>query len=355
MPCASSHWLCQYATISAAKEEVLDRKMRNHRHGLLIQLSLVLLLLAATGACSSTPESHGVQDPTQIEPAPLEAGESLQVVATTNIVGDVVHQVGGDHIALNTLMGIGIDPHSYVPSPADSAAIHDAHVVFANGAGLESDLEQVFEGAGGDALHVSLSDGLQHRIIGGELEEAEDEHEHNEGEIDPHVWFDVNNVILWVDTIEQVLSALDPANAAAYQANAASYTQELEDLDAWVVEQLATIPEANRKLVTNHPTFGYLAGRYGLAQVGAVYPFSPSAEPSARDIALLQDTIREFSVPAVFAESTVNPKLAEQVAADTGIELVALYSGSLGGPGSGAETYIELIRYDINAIADALK
>ncbi|MGD8904842.1 MAG: metal ABC transporter substrate-binding protein, partial [Anaerolineae bacterium] len=185
--------------------------MRNHRHDLLIHLSLVLLLLAATGACSSTPESHGVQDPTQIEPVPLEAGESLQVVATTNIVGDVVHQVGGDHIALNTLMGIGIDPHSYVPSPADSAAIHDAHVVFANGAGLESDLEQVLEGAGGDALHVYLSDGLQHRLIGGGLEEAEDEHEHNEGEIDPHVWFDVKNVILWVDTIEQVLSALDPA------------------------------------------------------------------------------------------------------------------------------------------------
>jgi len=321
----------------------------------LVRLGLVLLLLAATGACSSTPESQGIQDPSQIQPVSLDTGENLQVVATTNIVGDVVHQVGGDHIALDTLMALGIDPHSYVPSPADSAAIHDAHVVFANGAGLESNLEGVFEGAGGDAVHVYLSDGLQHRLIGGGLEEAEDEHEHNEGEVDPHVWFDVKNVIHWVETIEQVLSALDPANAAAYGANAASYTQDLEELDAWVVEQLAAIPEANRKLVTSHPTFGYLAGRYGLEQVGAVFPFSPSAEPSARDVASLEDTIREFDLPAIFVESTVNTKLAEQVAADTGVKLVALYTGSLGGPGSGAETYIELIRYDISAIADALR
>ena len=333
----------------------MDRKMRILGQNLLSRFGLVVLLVAVSSACGGTSLPEAAQAPAQLEPVSLGAGEKLQVVATTNIVGDVVHQVGGEHIALITLMGIGIDPHSYVPSPADSAAIHDAHVVFANGAGLESDLERVFEAAGGAAAQVYLSDGLQHRLIGGALEEAGDEHDHEEGEIDPHVWFDVQNVILWVESIEQVLSALDPAHAAAYQANAASYTQELEELDAWVIEQVASIPEANRKLVTNHPTFGYLAGRYGLEQIGAVYPFSPSAEPSARDIATLEDTIREFGVPAVFAESTVSPKLAEQVADDTGVKLVALYSGSLGGPGSGVETYIELIRYDISAIAEALR
>ena len=174
-------------------------------------------------------------------------------------MGDVVRQVGGDSIELTTLMSIGIDPHSYVPTPADSAAIHDAHVVFASGAGLESDLKQVFESAGGDAVRVYLSDGLEHRLVGGTIEEDGDGHGHDEGDVDPHVWFDVRNVIHWVETIEQALSALDPANAAAYQANAAAYTQELEELDAWVVEQVAAIPQANRKLVTNHPSFGYLA------------------------------------------------------------------------------------------------
>jgi ABC-type Zn uptake system ZnuABC Zn-binding protein ZnuA len=308
------------------------------------------------GACGgATTEPEQPQDLAQLGSISLDAGEKLRVVATTNIVGDVVHQVGGDTIELTTLMGIGIDPHSYVPTPAGSAAIHDAHIVFASGAGLESDLEDAFESAGGDAVQVHLSDGLQHRLAGGTLEEAGDGHAHDKGDIDPHVWFDVENVIHWVESVEKALSALDPANATAYQANAAAYAQELEDLDAWVVEQVAAIPQANRKLVTNHPSFGYFAGRYGLEQVGAVYPFSPSAEPSARDIALLEDAIREYGVPAVFTESTVNPKLAEQVADDTGTKLVSLYSGSLGGPGSGAETYILLIRYDVGAIANALK
>ena len=339
----------------AVNEENRDRKMRIHGQTLLSWFGVAVLLGAVLSACGATPEPEGPQDLAQLESISLDAGEKLSVVATTNIVGDVVRQVGGDRIELTTLMSIGIDPHSYVPTPADSAAIHDAHIVFASGAGLESDLEQVFESAGGDAVRVYLSDGLQHRLTEGTLEEGGDGHAHDEGDSDPHVWFDVRNVIHWVETIEQALSALDPANAAAYQANAAAYTQELEELDAWVVEQVAAIPQANRKLITNHPSFGYLAGRYGLEQVGAIYPFSPSAEPSARDIALLDDTIREYGVPAVFTESTVNPKLAEQVAADTGVKLVALYSGSLGEPGSGAETYILLIRYDVGAIASALR
>ena len=329
--------------------------MRTFRRRLLSWLGVAVLLGAVLGGCSSQPETDQPQDLAQLEPISLKAGEKLSVIATTNIVGDVVGQVGGDQVELTTLMGIGIDPHSYVPTPADSAAIYDAHVVFASGAGLESDLKQTFESTGGDAIRIYLSDGLQHRLTEGSLEEEGDGHEHDEGEVDPHVWFDVQNVIRWVETIEQVLSALDPANAAAYQANAAAYAQELEELDAWVIEQVATIPQANRKLVTNHPSFGYLAGRYGLEQVGAVYPISPSAEPSARDIALLEDTIREYGVPAVFAESTVNPKLAQQVADDTGVKLVALYSGSLGESGSGAETYILLIRYDVGAIANALR
>jgi ABC-type Zn uptake system ZnuABC Zn-binding protein ZnuA len=321
-------------------------------------LGVIILIAALVGACGGTaPEGveEQVRDVTEVERVPLGSGEKLQVVATTNIVGDVVSQVGGDEIALTTLMEIGVDPHSYVPTPAGTAAIHDGHVVFANGAGLEADLEEMFESAGGDAVQVYLSQELEHRASGEGPAEADHDHGPEEEGLDPHAWFDVQNVIHWAETIEQTLSALDPANAEAYRANAAAYVEELEDLDAWVVEQVATIPQANRKLVTNHPAFGYLADRYGLEQVGAVYPVSPSAEPSAQDIAALQDAILEYGVPAVFTESTVNPKLAQQVAQDTGVELVALYSGSLGGPGSGAESYIALIRYDVKAIVAALR
>jgi ABC-type Zn uptake system ZnuABC Zn-binding protein ZnuA len=302
---------------------------------------LLLLVLAGLSTCGVAPEARqGDAPPTRA------AGETLRVVATTNIVGDVVRQVGGDRIALIVLMEPGVDPHSYVPTPADTAAVYDAHVVFANGLDLEESLEEMLESTGGNATQVHLSDDLAVR-------EGAGEHEH-EG-VDPHVWLDVRSVIHWTETIEDTLSALDPTNAEAYRVNAAAYTRELETLDAWVVQQIATVPEGNRKLVTNHPAFGYFAGRYGLEQVGTVYPVSPAAEPSAQEIAALEDAIRGYGVPAVFAESTVNPKLAQQVAEDTGVRLVPLYSGSLGGPGSGVESYLELMRYDVTAIVEALR
>ena len=323
---------------------------------------IVALMLAMMNACVGTApqtdrEHQEIHDPetTELQPVPLGAGEKLSVVATTNIVGDVVGQVGGDRIELTTLMDVGQDPHTYVPTPADTAAIHDADVVFASGVDLEANLDEMFSSAGGDAVQVHISHGLE--LLGSETgrAEAHDEDGHRYGGDDPHVWFNVQNVIQWVNNLEHTLSALDPDSAEVYEENAQAYIHQLEELDAWVMEQVAQVPEANRKLVTNHPALGYFADRYGLEQVGAVYPISPSAEPSARDIAALEDAIRAYGVPAVFVETTVNPNLAELVAQDTGVKLVPLYTGSLGEPGSGAESYILLIRFDVNAIVDALK
>lgn len=324
-------------------------------------LAIILALLVLSGiGCQpkvpSTPENtESDHERPELSPVTLGQGEKLRVVATTNIVADVVDRVGGDQIELTTLMAVGVDPHSYIPTPADTAALHDAHVVVANGAGLEKDLEEMLDSAGGDAVQVYVSDGLELRPApGGPAHEGEGgDPEH--GDVDPHVWFDVQNVIRWVETIEHTLSVLDPASAEIYQANAEAYTHELKELDDWIVEQIATIPEAERKFVTSHPAFGYLADRYGLEQLGAVYPSSPSSEPSAQDIAELEEIIREHGVSVVFAESTVSPKLAEQVAQDAGIELVSLYTGSLGGPGTGIESYVDLMRYDVSAIVTALK
>jgi ABC-type Zn uptake system ZnuABC Zn-binding protein ZnuA len=321
-------------------------------------LVLVTGLAVACGNAASTGEPAHGSEPGALEPLTLEAGEKLAVVATTNIVGDVVAQVAGDRIDLVTLMGTGVDPHSYVPTPADTAAIYDADVVLISGGGLEANMENVLESAGGEASRVSLFEGIEPLPAGSEAHEAEDageEADHDHGDVDPHVWFSVPNVIHWVDRIEQTLSALDPANAGHYQENARAYIAELEALDGWIMDQVALIPEGNRRLVTNHPVFGYFAARYGLEQVGAVYPVSPAAEPSAQEIAALQDAIQAFGVPAVFTESTVNPKLAEQVAEDTGVQLVPLYTGSLGEPGSGAGTYLDMMRYDVEAIVEALR
>ena len=177
-------------------------------------LGLIILMAVLVGACGGAPPEGAeeqVQDVAELEPVPLGSGEKLQVVATTNIVGDVVSQIGGDEIALTTLMEIGVDPHSYVPTPAGTAAIHDGHVAFANGAGLEADLAEMFESAGGDAAQIHLSQKLEHRASGEGPAEADHDHGPEEGGLDPHAWFDVQNVIHWAETIEQTLSALDPA------------------------------------------------------------------------------------------------------------------------------------------------
>ncbi|MFQ6102551.1 MAG: metal ABC transporter solute-binding protein, Zn/Mn family [Anaerolineae bacterium] len=292
----------------------------------------LMLTLAACGPSATSQPASGAE-------------ERLQVVATTTIVGDVVHAVGGDVIALTVLLPLGTDPHSYEPTPQDVAAVADADVVFVNGAGLEVFLDSLLENAGGDAQVVSVSEGITFRHLGGE-----------HGNPDPHVWFDPHNVAVWVANVEQTLSASDPANAEVYAANGSEYKTALQELDAWIRDQVAQIPEANRKLVTDHAAFGYFADRYGFEQVGAVFPgFSTLAEPSAQERAELEEAIRAFDVQAIFVGTTVNPGLAQQVAEDTGARVVFLYTGSLSEPGGPADSYLALMRYDVSAIVDALK
>ena len=277
----------------------------------------------------------------------------LSVVATTTIVGDVVSAVGGDLINLTTLLPIDADPHSYQPVPQDIAAVSKADVVFLNGLGLEESLEDVVSGAVEEAVMVFVSDGIEALHLDEEEEEAAG-HEH--GDQDPHVWMDPNNIIIWVENIASTLSALDPANAEAYAANAEAYIQELETLDAWTVEQVATLPEEDRLLVADHRVLSYFAARYGFELVGAVVPgFSTLAEPSAQDIAKLEDQIITLGVPAVFVSITVNPNLAERIAGDTGAQVIPLYTGSLSGPDGPAPTYLKMMRYNVSTIVEALK
>jgi manganese/iron transport system substrate-binding protein len=162
--------------------------------------------------------------------------------------------------------------------------------------------------------------------------------------------------MVWTHNIEYALSTLDPDNAEAYEANAKAYQAKLEELDGWIHEQVAQVSETDRKLVTDHTSFSYFAHRYGFEQIGAVFPgYSTLAEPSAQDIAVLEDAIGEFDVAAVFVGITVNPDLAERVAEDTGTLLVFLYTGSLSEPGGPADDYISLMRYNVSAIVEALR
>lgn len=328
---------------------------------LLAFLSGVFLIAAQCNAPASLTPPVAVTSGGAL-PAVLLNGQKLNVIATTSIVADVVHNVGGDKINLTTLLPLGADPHSFEPTPADLARVSGVHVIFANGLGLEEFLAEMIENAGGKAPVVEVSDGLTARRFAegdeheeGEEHEGTEENHHHEGG-DPHTWTSPANVEVFVRNIEQALSALDPANAAAYKANAQAYIAQLDELDGWVKAEIETIPAENRKLVTDHTAFGYYADRYGLEQVGAIIPsFTTVAEPSARELAQLQDVIGQYKIKAVFVAETVNPELAERLARDTGVALVTLYGGSLGGPGSGAETYLAYTRYNTTAIVNALR
>jgi ABC-type Zn uptake system ZnuABC Zn-binding protein ZnuA len=283
----------------------------------------------------------------------LAPGEQLQVVATTSIVADVVRQVGQDKIKVTMLMPLGADPHTFEPSPRDVASVADADVVFGNGAGLEDFLDTILESAGAADKVVFLSAGID--LLEQEAQDEHDDEEH-EHQADPHTWTDPNNVIVWVDNIEHALSVLDPENAATFGENAEVYRSELVALDQWVRAEVANIPEERRQIVTDHQLFRYFVDKYGFTQVGAIVPgYSTVAEPSARELAQLEEAIQELDVPAVFVGNTVNPTLAERVAEDTGSELVFLYTGSLTEPGGVAGTYIDYIRYNVSAIVHALE
>ncbi len=316
------------------------------------------------------PDDH-ITDLAALQPVSLEldAGQKLRVVATTNIVGDVVSNLGGEAIDLTLLLPLGADPHTFVPSPRDVTAVADAHLIFINGLGLEAFLEELIENAGGQAVVISVSAGVETRQFGQnedqsegqdesqneghEADEDDDAHHHS---VDPHTWMSPANVMVWIHNIEGALRALDPANGGTYEANATTYETELETLDTWVKEQLASIPAENRKLVTDHDTFGYYVDRYDLELVGAVIPaYSTNAEPSAQELAALQRAITGFGAKAIFVGTTVNSKLAEQAARDSGVRLAPLYTGSLGQAGSGAETYLDYMRYNTTAIVEALK
>ena len=283
----------------------------------------------------------------------LTALGATRVVATTTIVGDVVSQVGGDAIDLVILLPVDADPHAFEPTPQDRVAIARADVLVLNGAGLEAGLDSILQTATG--VVVDLSEGIVLRALDENHEEHDEEHDEGHREIDPHTWFDPMNVALWTDTLAEAFATIDPTNAASFRENAAAYRRKLETLDHWIAEQVEAVPMENRRLVTDHTVFGYFADRYGFEQVGAIFPgFSTVAEPSARELAELQDTIRLLSIPAVFIGSIVPPGLAEQIAADTGTRLITLYTGALSGPEGPAETYLEMMRFDVEAIVGGL-
>jgi len=279
----------------------------------------------------------------------------LRVVATTTIVADVVKNVAGDQVDLHVLVPAGVDEHSFQYTPEDVARVTDADVIFMNGAGLETFMKPLLENAGQHAKVVSISDGISLKQAAPEDEPLAQKGTRSVQAYDPHVWMDPNNVMVWTQNIAAALAELDAPHASEYQANASSYRQNLAELDRWIQQQAAQIPEANRQLVTVHQIFTYFADRYGFKQIGAIIPsYSTEAEPTAQQLAALEDAIRHFGVKAIFVGNTVNPNLAKEVASDTNVHLTPIYTGSLTN-GSPAGTYLDYMHFNVDAIVQALK
>jgi zinc/manganese transport system substrate-binding protein len=300
-------------------------------------------------------------------------GNRLRVVATNSITGDLVRNVAGDRADVTVLVAANGDSHTYEPTPADANAIASADLVFENGLGLEPWLDDVFDASGSSSTRVVVTQQIIPLRVADEpqFDNAADatpvdgdpatrtvSSEPVEGEFDPHVWFDVANVKLMVAAIETALVAADAANADAYHTNAASYQTQLDTLDRFVLDQVATLPESNRKLVTSHDTFAYFAQRYGFQIVGTALPSitTESADPSAAEIAQLVDDIEAAGVAAIFPENVSNPALLDQIASEAGVTVgPPLFTDALGAPDSEGGTYLDMITYDVTAIVTALQ
>ncbi len=269
-----------------------------------------------------------------------------RVVATTTLIADWVEQVGQDRVELTSLLQPGVDPHIYEPVPADGVALEQADLVFYNGYNLEPGLIRLVEATAQGARRVALAEILDPIVAD----------EDGIPTPDPHVWGNVENVILMVEHIAQELTELAPNEAAFFQANAAAYGAELQELHTWIAEQIQTIPPPSRVLVTTHDAFAYYTQAYGLKMGGSLLGISTEEQPSAQTVARLVEEIRALQVPAIFAETTLNPALIQTVAAEAGVEVAEqeLYSDSLGEAGSGAETYLEMMRLNTCAIVAAL-
>ena len=284
------------------------------------------------------------------------SAEPLKVVASFSIIGDFAQNVGGDRIELTTLVGPDGDAHVYEPSPADAVSMSKANVVLVNGLNFEGFLKRLVEASATKASVVELTKGIE------PLKMEENAHGHGEaggnghdhGEFDPHAFQSISNAKVYVKNIADAFCAADAAGCDTYKANAQAYTAKLDAEDAEVKAAVASIPEEKRTIITSHDAFGYFEHAYGLTFL-APEGISTEAEASAADVAALIKQVRDDKASAIFVENITNPRLVEQIAGETGIEVGGtLYSDALSKADGPASTYIDMMKNNISTIKAAI-
>jgi zinc/manganese transport system substrate-binding protein len=275
-----------------------------------------------------------------ISVAPLHAQSRLNVVASFSILGDFVHNVGGNRVSVTTLVGPAGDVHVYTPAPQDAEKVANAKLLIVNGLGLEGWLPRLLQASGSKAPIVVATKGIAPLKLGSDA--------------DPHAWQSVANAKVYVANISDALMAADPADAEVFRANAKTYLAKLDVLEREVREAIAKIPEGRRRAISTHDAFGYFAAAYGIDFI-APEGVSTESEPSARDIAGIITQIKISKIPAVFLENISDPRLIQRIAAETGARIGGtLYSDSLTGEKGDAPTYIDMVRHNIKTLTSAL-
>lgn len=283
------------------------------------------------------------------------ADGSVSVVATTTVLGDLVRNVVGENAEVEVLMPVGVNPHDFQASAQQVATVQRADLVVANGLGLEAGLHDVLEAATADGVRVwEVAPDIEPRPFV-EVVDAEEEDDHEDGDLDPHFWLDPHRVALAAELLAARLAEAVPG--VDWSARADVYAAELDSLDIKSMERLAVVAPGDRKLVTNHLSLGYFSDRYGFEMIGTVIPGGESlANPSSAELASLVDFIEREQVRAIFTETIEPDTLAQAVAAEAGYEVkvVELYTGSLGEPGSDGDTLIKMMETNVGRIAEAL-
>lgn len=282
----------------------------------------------------------------------VAAEPKLRAVATFSILGDLVAQVGGERVAVTTLVQPNADAHGYTPAPSDARTLADARLVVVNGLGLEGWIDRLIKASGTKAPVVVASQGVK------AIEAKDDDHGHGHAHghhADPHAWQNVANAKVYVANIRDALVRIDPDNAATYAENAKAYLATLEALDAEVRAGIAAIPKAQRRVITTHDAFGYFTAAYGMSFV-APQGVSTDSQASPRDVGRIIRQIRQEKIPAVFLENIADPRLMEQIARESGAAIGGkVFSDALSGPDGPAPTYVAMMRNNLAAFTAALR
>ncbi|MEM1117009.1 MAG: zinc ABC transporter substrate-binding protein [Bacteroidota bacterium] len=299
-----------------------------------------MVLLSACGPAEGTPD------------API-AERTVEVVATTSMVADLAREIGGDRVAVEGLMGPGVDPHLYRPRESDVTRLVGADVVFYNGLGLE--------GRMGEVLEQVESRGIVAEPVAEAVPEASRLPSPDfEGSFDPHVWMDVRRWKVVAGAVAETLAALDPTHADTYRENLSAYHVRLDSLEADVRARLEAVPEGRRVLITAHDAFGYFGDAYGF-EVRGLQGLSTTTEAGTADVRDLADFVAERGIPAMFVESSVSPRSIEAVreavrARGFAVEIGGnLFSDALGDAGTPEGTYEGMVRHNVEAVVSALR